>query len=91
MPCIVTTTFDSGIGVAAALHLAAAVPSVRRPLPDPAHGLATADHLAAAIVVEPPRPHGGAMALPQRPGLGVVLDERALDAAATGPWVALGA
>ena len=88
VPCIVTTTFDSGIGVAAALHLAAAVPSVAA-LPDPAHGLATADHLAADIVVEPPRPHGGAMALPQRPGLGVVLDERALDAAAAGPWVAL--
>ena len=88
--CVVTTTFDSGIGIAAALHLAAAVPAVES-LPDPAHGLATADHLAADIVVEPPRPSDGSMTLTRRPGLGVELDMLRLDAAATGPWVALDA
>ena len=90
VPCIVTTTFDSGIGVAAALHLAAAVPSVGA-LPDPAHGLATADHLAADIVTESPRPHDGALDVPARPGLGVELDPDALEAVAAGPWVEVGA
>ena len=85
VPCVVTTTFDAGIGVAAALHLAAAVPRVAT-LPAPAHGLATADHLAADIVAEPPRPNGGALPVPARPGLGVALDAAALDAAATAPW-----
>lgn len=90
VPCIVTTTFDSGIGVAAALHLAAAVPSVEA-LPDPAHGLATADHLEADIVIDPPRPRNGALALPEQPGLGVGLDIVKLGRAATGPWVEVGA
>ena len=89
VPCIVTTTFDSSIGIAAALHLAAAVPSVDA-LPDPAHGLATADHLATDIVTHPPRPHGGALDVPARPGLGVELDPQALEAAATGPWIEVG-
>lgn len=86
VPCVVTTTFDAGIGVAAALHLAAAVPSVEA-LPDPAHGLATADHLEADIVVDPPRPRDGALVLPEQPGLGVDLDMMKLGRAATGPWV----
>ena len=90
VPSVVTTTFDAGIGVAAALHLAAAVPSVEA-LPDPAHGLATADHLEADIVVEPPRPREGVLALPDRPGLGVELDMMRLGRAATGPWVEVGA
>ena len=89
VPCIVTTTFDAGIGVAAALHLAAAVPSVEA-LPDPAHGLATADHLAADIVVDPLRPSDGTLALPEQPGLGVDLDMMRLGRAATGPWVEVG-
>ena len=90
VPCVVTTTFDAGIGVAAALHLAAAVPPVDA-LPDPAHGLATADHLEADIVVAPPRPRNGALALPEEPGLGVHLDVVKLGRAATAPWVELGA
>ena len=90
VPSVVTTTFDAGIGVAAALHLAAAVPSVEA-LPDPAHGLATADHLEADIVVDPPRPRDGVLALPDRPGLGVELDMMRLGRAATGPWVEVGA
>lgn len=88
VPCIVTTTFDAGIGVAAALHLAAAIPAVDA-LPDAAHGLATADHLAADIVAEPPRPIRGVLPVPAHPGLGVALDAAALDAAATGPWIGI--
>ena len=90
VPCIVTTTFDAGIGVAAALHLAATIPAVDA-LPDVAHGLATADHLAADIVAAPPRPHDGALAVPALPGLGVNLDPAALDVAATGPWIEIDA
>ncbi|MCY4455444.1 MAG: o-succinylbenzoate synthase [Chloroflexi bacterium] len=90
VPCIVTTTFDSGVGVAAALHLAAAIPGVDA-LPDAAHGLATAEHLAADIVVEPPRPADGELAVPALGGLGVEIDPGALNAAATGPWVAIDA
>ena len=41
--CIATTTFDSSIGTAVALHLAAALPGGSRR----AHGLSTGDHLAA--------------------------------------------
>ena len=83
--CVVTTTFDAAVGVAAALHLAAALPEAAA-LDGPAHGLATAGHLAADVAAGLPRPRGGAMALPSGPGLGVRLDEDALEAAATGPW-----
>ena len=83
--CVVTTTFDAAVGVAAALHLAAALPEAAA-LDGPAHGLATAGHLAADVAAGLPRPRGGAMALPPGPGLGVRLDEDALEAAATGPW-----
>ena len=88
IPCIVTTSFDSAIGVAATVQLAAALPRVEA-LPDPAHGLATADHLAADLVRAPLRPNRGAIALPSEPGLGVALDEELLEAAATGAWYVL--
>ncbi|MSQ41633.1 MAG: o-succinylbenzoate synthase [Dehalococcoidia bacterium] len=74
-----TTSFDSSVGTAAALHLAAALPW------DAAQGLGTGDHLAADLVVEPLRPAGGRLAV-RGPGLGVELDAGALDALATAPW-----
>lgn len=73
LPAIVTTTFDSGVGVALAAHLAALLPE-----PRPACGLATLDHLESHIVVAPPEIHDGRLRLPSRPGLGVTLDEQAL-------------
>jgi o-succinylbenzoate synthase len=76
----VTTTFDSSIGTAAAAHLAAALPT------DAAHGLATVEHLAADVVAQPLTPSEGWLRVPSGPGLGLTLDERALDAAATGDW-----
>ncbi len=71
---VVTTTLDAGVGVAAALHLAAALPEG-----SPAQGLATAhlltsDLLAAPLVVE-----RGEMRLPAGVGLGVTLDREALE------------
>jgi len=71
--CIVTTTIDSGVGTAAALHLAATLPEPAR-----ACGLATRSLLAGDIVRDPPAAHSGQMLLPDRPGLGVELDEKLL-------------
>lgn len=76
----VTTTFDSSIGTAAALHLAAALPWVA------AQGLSTGEHLATDLVADPLLPREGRLAV-RGPGLGVVVDEQHLEAAATGPWV----
>ena len=70
---VVTTTIDGGIGVAAALHLAATLPS-----DGPACGLATASLLAGDIVAEAPVVRDGRMVLPSASGLGVTLDERAI-------------
>ncbi|MDO8612704.1 MAG: enolase C-terminal domain-like protein, partial [Dehalococcoidia bacterium] len=70
---IVTTTVDAGVGTAAALHLAAALPDE-----GPAHGLATGSLLAADVVARPLAVRAGRMALPEGPGLGVELDEGAL-------------
>jgi muconate cycloisomerase len=67
---VVTSTIDSGIGVAAALHLAATLP------PDsPACGLATRDLLTADLLVEPLKVVDGEMLLPDGAGLGVNIDE----------------
>ena len=81
VPCILTTTFDTGVGTALAAHLAALLPA-----PRPACGLATLPMLAGDIVRGCPAPDWGALALPDTPGLGVELDEDALDRFATGPW-----
>lgn len=74
-----TTTFDSSVGTAAALHLAAALPW------DVAQGLGTGDHLAADVVAAPLRAVGGSLAV-GGPGLGVELDAAALGEVATGEW-----
>ena len=84
VPCILTTTFDTGVGTALALHLAALLPE-----PRPACGLATLSLLAGDIVRGCPAPDAGALALPAGPGLGVALDEPSLDRFAIGPWEAL--
>ncbi len=81
VPCILTTTFDTGVGTALALHLAALLPD-----PRPACGLATLPLLVGDIVRGCPAPEAGALPLPPGPGLGVVLDDDALDRFATGPW-----
>lgn len=86
--CIATTTFDSSIGTAAALHLAAALPDVgRAPFRGGAHGLSTGEHLAADVVAAPLLARAGRLALPPGLGLGVEVDGARLDALATGPWV----
>ncbi|NWJ94331.1 MAG: hypothetical protein HXX20_00960 [Chloroflexi bacterium] len=64
----VTTTIDSGIGIAAALHLAATLPE-----PLLACGLATASLLQDTLVQELPIIKNGRMFLPDSAGLGMVL------------------
>lgn len=70
---IVTTTIDAGVGAAAALHLAATLPS-----PPPACGLATGSLLVADLLARPLAYAHGALLLPAGPGLGITLDEQQL-------------
>lgn len=69
----VTSALDSSVGIAFAAHVAAAVAAPLR-----ACGLATAELLAGDLVREPLAIVAGALQLPERPGLGVELDDRAL-------------
>jgi L-alanine-DL-glutamate epimerase-like enolase superfamily enzyme len=82
---IVTTMIDTGIGAAAALHLAATLP---RPIP--ACGLATGPLLATDLLVGPLLMSDGEMNLPAGPGLGVALDEARLARYATEAEAAVG-
>jgi O-succinylbenzoate synthase len=70
---VVTSALDTSIGIAAALHLAATLPGPVRPC-----GLATAALLAGDLVREPLIPQGGSLALPKGAGLGIDLDEAAV-------------
>lgn len=67
---VLTSTIDSSIGVAAALHLAASLPDLEL-----ACGLATGTMLAGDVVGAPLGQRGGAMTVPNGPGLGVTLDD----------------
>lgn len=76
---IVTTTVDAGIGVAAALHLAATLPGSGF-----AAGLATGLLLDGDVVAERLPIERGTMNLPERPGLGVVVDPEQLERFSSG-------
>jgi L-Ala-D/L-Glu epimerase len=66
---VITTTIDSGVAIAAALHLAASFEGER------ACGLATAELLESDLTSSTPQPCNGQMACPDIPGLGVAIDE----------------
>ncbi len=70
---VVTGMMETSVGLAAALHVAAAAPRLAG-----ACGLATGDLLAQDVVREPLRIEGGEMILPEAPGLGVDLDADAV-------------
>ncbi len=74
----VTTTIDTGVGVAAALHLAATLPM---PL---ACGLATGPLLVGDLLIQPIVVRNGALYLPDQPGLGVHIDQRQVALYASG-------
>lgn len=71
---VISSLFESGVGLAAALHLAATLPD-----PSWAHGLATADLLVSDLLLDGPTPAGGRLRVPDGPGLGVRLDPTALE------------
>ena len=70
--CVVTSAIESGVGVAAALQLAAAL------APTLECGLATLDLLEDDLIREPLIIARGAMQVPEDSGLGVTLDDAAL-------------
>jgi len=71
---VITSAIETGIGVAAALHLAAASPAVTLGC-----GLATLHLLVDDLLVEGLPVREGFMTVPTGSGLGVTLDRKALD------------
>lgn len=72
--CVFTSAIETGIGVVATLHLAAASPEVTLEC-----GLATLHMLEDDLVIEPLPIHNGMLAVPTGIGLGVHLDRPAMD------------
>jgi o-succinylbenzoate synthase len=77
IPAYLSSALDGPVGIAAAAHLAQALP---RPglAAGLAQGLATQELFAATIAATGPELDGPDMVLPDEPGLGVELDELAL-------------
>ncbi len=71
---VITSTNEAGIGLAAALHLAAASPAVTLEC-----GLATLHLLVDDLLIADLPVHNGFLTVPTGPGLGVALDWEALD------------
>jgi O-succinylbenzoate synthase len=66
IPVVLSTFFETGIGLAAALHVAAALPGG-----EVAHGIATGDLLVSDLLATRPRFADGAIEVPDAPGLGI--------------------
>ncbi|MSQ21876.1 MAG: hypothetical protein EXR53_01000 [Dehalococcoidia bacterium] len=73
-PVVVTSSLESGVGIAASAHLASLLTS--HPF---AHGLATGSLLESDLLSQPLEPTEGVLNIPHGPGLGVVVDEEALE------------
>ena len=73
VPVTVSTLFETGVGLAGALQLAAIAPGPQ------AHGLATAELLQSDLLLQPLALAHGRMALPGGPGLGLRLDVEAIE------------
>lgn len=72
-PAVVTSSLEAGVGLAAAAHLAATLPS--GPF---AHGLATGTLLESDLLTSPIKPTAGMLSVPSGAGLGVEVDQEAL-------------
>ncbi len=72
VPCVLSTLFETGVGLATALQVAATTSG------DLAHGLATGALLEHDLLRVPLAITGGSMALPDGAGLGVQLDPAAV-------------
>jgi L-alanine-DL-glutamate epimerase-like enolase superfamily enzyme len=79
---VVTTSIDTGVGTALALQLAAASGATY------AHGLSTLPLLEDDLILQTVAVEQGRTAVPQSPGLGVELDEAALERYAVSRWQA---
>jgi L-Ala-D/L-Glu epimerase len=73
VPVVLSTFFETGIGLAAALHVAAALPGA-----DVAHGIATASLLASDLLLFGPEVADGTLVVPDAAGLGVDVDPGAV-------------
>lgn len=71
--CVITSAIEAGIGVAGAVHLAAATPEVTLEC-----GLATLVLLEDDLLLEDVAIQNGVLAVPAGPGLGISLDKAAL-------------
>jgi L-alanine-DL-glutamate epimerase-like enolase superfamily enzyme len=72
--CVITSTIETGIGLTAALHLAAASPDITLEC-----GLATLPLLVDDLLIESLPLRHGFIEVPIGPGLGVELDRKALE------------
>ena len=82
---VVTSSLESGVGLAASAHLASALAS--HPF---AHGLGTGLLYAEDLLEKPLLPERGALLTPQGPGLGVSVDDRQLRRYAIGVTGSMG-
>lgn len=73
VPVTVSTLFETGVGLAGALHLAATAPGPQ------AHGLATGGLLQSDLLSATLPIRDGRLAVPAGPGLGVDLEPRAIE------------
>ena len=71
--CVITSSIEAGIGIAAALHLAASAPEVTL-----ACGLGTLPMLENDLISGALPIYNGGIGVPDGPGLGVTLDREAL-------------
>lgn len=72
--CVITSALETGVGVAAALHLAAASPAVTLEC-----GLATLPMLVDDLIMDDLALRDGLLAVPAAAGLGIALDREALN------------
>ncbi len=79
VPVVISTLFETGVGLAGALATAAGLPVVADATRDYAHGLATADLLRSDLLTRPFSVVDGRMVVPDGPGLGISLDDAALE------------
>ena len=79
VPVVISTLFETGVGLAAALAVSGGLPVVGGAMRDRAHGLATADLLESDLLTRALPIVDGRMIVPDGPGLGISLDEAALE------------
>ncbi len=81
LPAYMTSALDGPVGIAAAAQVAATLSEAgERPGTGLAHGLATQRLFASTVASVGPEIHGDMLHLPEGPGLGVEIDEQALEA-----------